>query len=71
MFFWLCNIPAQHVSEIMLQESIFCHIKILKYDQNFKSASVSYQYDDKSIFLQYCKYNADVPKMHTDIAELM
>lgn len=36
-----------------------------------KSASVSYQYDDKSIFLQYCKYNADVPKMHTDIAELM
>ena len=36
-----------------------------------KSASVSYQYDDKSIFLQYCKYNVDVPKLHTDIAELM
>ena len=32
-----------------------------------KSASVSYQYDDKSIFLQYCKYNVDVPKLHTNI----
>ena len=35
-----------------------------------KSASVSYQYDDKSIFLQYHKLNVGVPKLHTDIAEM-
>jgi len=36
-----------------------------------KSPSVSYQYDDKSIYLQYCKYNVGVPKLHTNIAESM